>query len=144
MSRIDRVTPEFVDEVPRELSVGSLYISIPYATAVHLCCCGCGHEVVTPIHPTRWALTYDGESVSLSPSVGSWGLPCRSHYVIRKNRVRWASQWSKAEIEAGRARERLDAEDFFARKDPEPNRTRANDTGHAAGVLRRIRRRFAK
>ena len=114
MSRMNRLDPEFVEEIPRELAPGTLYVSIVYATAVHLCCCGCGREVVTPLHPTRWALTYDGETVSLHPSVGSWGLPCKSHYVIRRSRVRWGAQFSEAEIEAVRRRDRHATKSYFS------------------------------
>lgn len=113
MSRLDRITPKFVEEVPRELEDGVLYISVEYATVVHRCCCGCGAEVVTPMHPTRWALTWDGETVSLAPSVGSWALPCRSHYVIRKNAVRWARSWSSEEVAAGRRRDRALVDSYY-------------------------------
>lgn len=113
MSATDTLEPEFVQEIPREVNPGTLYISVAYGTATHLCCCGCGREVVTPIHPTRWAFAYDGETVSLWPSVGSWSLPCQSHYVIRNNRVRWAPRWSKDRIDAGRARDRLERERHF-------------------------------
>jgi hypothetical protein len=46
------------------------------------CCCGCGHEVVTPFSPTDWKLTFDCVSVSLYPSIGNWSPPCRAHYFI--------------------------------------------------------------
>lgn len=100
--RQSSLIPEFVDEIPAELEEGRLYISIRYRTASHLCACGCGLKVVTPIKPPKWNLTYDGETVSLSPSIGSWQLPCRSHYVIRKNRVVWARTWSEERIQQGR------------------------------------------
>lgn len=106
MSLAGRFEPVFVDEIPRDLEPGRLYISIAYGTVMHLCACGCEHEVVTPLHPARWSLTYDGEAVSLRPSVGSWALPCQSHYVIKKNRVQWAGDWSEQHIEAGRRRDR--------------------------------------
>jgi len=96
---------EFVDFIPVELKERVLYISKTYGTAVHKCCCGCGREVVTPLSPTGWKLTYDGKSVSLYPSIGSWSLPCQSHYFITKNKVEWASQWSKRQIAHGRTRE---------------------------------------
>jgi hypothetical protein len=113
VSRIHRLEPEFVEEIPRTLEPGKLYISIPYTTALHLCCCGCGIEVVTPLHPTRWSLSYDGETISLSPSVGNWNLACQSHYVVRKGAVRWAPRWSKGRIEAGRERDRAAVESYF-------------------------------
>ena len=43
---------EFVEFIPDELEHGIIYISIRFATASHLCCCGCGNKVVTPIRPT--------------------------------------------------------------------------------------------
>ncbi len=101
-----RITHEFVDAIPSDIAEGTLYISIPYATAIHLCCCGCGHEVVTPLTPTDWSVSFDGETVSLSPSIGNWSFKCESHYWISHNRVRWAGKWSRREIELGRARDR--------------------------------------
>ncbi|WP_436278215.1 DUF6527 family protein [Nevskia ramosa] len=96
----------FVRNVPRELEPGVLYISMEYATAVHSCCCGCGDRVVTPFTPTDWRMTFDGESISLHPSVGNWNQKCRSHYVIQRNRVLEASSWSDAQIEAERRRDK--------------------------------------
>jgi Family of unknown function (DUF6527) len=96
----------FVRNVPRELDPGVLYISMDYATAVHSCCCGCGDRVVTPFTPTDWRVTFDGESVSLHPSVGNWNQKCRSHYVIQRNRVLEAGAWSNTQIEAERRRDK--------------------------------------
>lgn len=96
----------FVRNVPRELEPGVLYISVEYATAVHSCCCGCGERVVTPFTPTDWHMTFDGESISLHPSVGNWNQKCRSHYVIRRNRVLEAGTWTNAQIEAERRRDK--------------------------------------
>jgi hypothetical protein len=97
---------EFVEFIPEELEEGVLYISIPYATTQHSCLCGCGNRVVLPLHPTHWQLLYDGETVSLKPSVGNWSFPCRSHYWIARNRVRWAGTWTREQIERGRQRDR--------------------------------------
>jgi hypothetical protein len=96
---------EFVEFVPPMLEEGILYISIPYRTAVHRCCCGCGSKVVTPLAPTEWKLTFDGETISLNPSVGNWSFPCQSHYWIRRNRVDWSRKFSRAEIDAVRRKE---------------------------------------
>lgn len=93
---------EFVSSIPDRLEEGVLYISLPYATAVHNCACGCRHEVVTPLSPTDWSMTFNGETVSLSPSIGNWSFPCRSHYWIEGGRVVWASTWSSTQIENGR------------------------------------------
>ena len=94
---------EFVEFVPKALEPGKLYISIEYRTAVHSCFCGCGMKVVTPIRPHEWQLAYDGEAVTLSPSIGNWSFPCQSHYWLRANRVVAAGPMSRAEIDRGRA-----------------------------------------
>ena len=91
---MDTLTHEFVHYIPEDLSDGVLYVSIPFVTAVHLCCCGCGNQVVTPLNPREWCLTFNGESVSLNPSIGNWGLECQSHYLIRRNQVVWLPRWS--------------------------------------------------
>lgn len=88
----------FVRTVPRALEPGVLYLSMEYATAVHSCCCGCGERVVTPFTPTDWKLTFDGESISLHPSIGNWQLRCQSHYVIREGRVLEAGRWTSAQV----------------------------------------------
>ena len=97
---------EFVEFIPEELQEGTLYVSIRFATVSHLCPCGCKSKVVTPLRPTDWKLIFDGKTISLHPSIGNWSFPCRSHYWIRKNRVRWAEEWSQARIDAGRAYDR--------------------------------------
>lgn len=105
MKKVESFQPEFVDVVPDDLEAGTLYISIRYRTASHLCACGCKSKVVTPIRPPKWHMTFDGDTVSLAPSVGNWQLPCRSHYWIRNGRVEWAKPWTDEEIEAGRERD---------------------------------------
>ncbi|MCP2024278.1 UNVERIFIED_ORG: hypothetical protein J2Y76_005193 [Pseudomonas reinekei] len=96
----------FVRNVPRELESGILYISMDYATAVHSCCCGCGERVVTPFTPTDWKMTFDGESISLHPSVGNWNQNCQSHYIVQRGRVLEAGPWTQAKIEAERVRDK--------------------------------------
>jgi hypothetical protein len=93
---------EFVEFIPEQLEQGTVYVSMRFATASHLCICGCGNKVVTPIRPTDWTLIFDGKTVSLEPSIGNWSFPCQSHYYIRKNRVKWAPKWSREQIELGR------------------------------------------
>lgn len=100
MRRVRTVRHEFVDQVPRQMKARTLYISIEHGTCLHRCLCGCGSEVVTPLGPRQWALTYDGETVSLWPSVGNRQLACKSHYIIRRSRVLWERQFSAQEIAA--------------------------------------------
>lgn len=82
-------TPIIVESAPAQLEPGLLYISIKYHTVLHLCPCGCGEEIVTPIVQDQWHLEWDGKTVSLSPSVGNYRLPCQSHYFICNNKVVW-------------------------------------------------------
>ncbi|WP_438332249.1 DUF6527 family protein [Burkholderia pseudomallei] len=105
MMRIRKLEHRFVRSVPRELEPGILYVSVEYGTALHSCCCGCGEQVVTPFSPTDWKMTYDGESVTLTPSIGNWHSACRSHYVIRQGRVIEAESWSQAQVEAEHRRD---------------------------------------
>jgi hypothetical protein len=105
-----------VHHIPERLIGGEIYVSIEHGTVVHSCCCGCGNEVVTPLTPTDWRLIFDGETVSLDPSIGNWGYPCRSHYWITRNQVRWARQWSQDEIDATRALDRKEKKRFFRRR----------------------------
>lgn len=102
MPRQQPMTHRFVEYVPDDMEDGVLYVSIPFATATHRCCCGCGHEVVTPLTPTDWSVVFDGDTVSLTPSIGNWSFPCRSHYWIRQGRVVWARTWTDHEVAAGR------------------------------------------
>jgi hypothetical protein len=106
--RASQLKPEFVEYIPDRLVPGTLYISDRYRTCSHLCCCGCGEEVVTPLSPAEWSITRYGERVSLWPSVGNWDYACRSHYVIDKNSVRWARPMNSTQINAVKRRDALD------------------------------------
>ena len=74
MKRETTLTHEFVEYIPQDLKDATVYVSIPFATAAHRCCCGCGKEVVTPISPTDWQLTFDGETISVHAPVEMKGL----------------------------------------------------------------------
>jgi hypothetical protein len=113
MKRETVLKHEFVEYIPSDLKPGTLYVSMKFATATHRCCCGCGNEVVTPISPTDWQLMFDGESISLYPSIGNWSFECKSHYWIRSNKVKWAARWSQKKIKKGRADDRLAKEKYF-------------------------------
>lgn len=98
----------FVEFIPEPLCEGVLYISRRYSTASHLCCCGCGLEVVTPLNPAKWRLIERDGDVSLAPSIGNWGFPCKSHYWIAGNQVQWAGAMTPILIAAVKKRDRLD------------------------------------
>ena len=104
---------QFVELIPEELRDGMLYVSMRFATVSHLCACGCRSKVVTPLKPTDWKLTFDGKTITLDPSIGNWSFPCRSHYWISKNRVRWAEDWSQSRIDANKARDRWAKQKYY-------------------------------
>ncbi len=99
--------PEFVEYIPKDIDEGILYISIRFKTAVHKCACGCGIKTVTRFSPADWKFTFDGKTVSLSPSIGNWSFPCQSHYWIKENKIIWDNYWSDRKIKMNRRYYRL-------------------------------------
>lgn len=148
MKRETVLTHEFVEYIPKDLKDGIVYVSVAFATAAHKCCCGCGREVVTPLSPTDWQLIFDGESISLDPSIGNWSFDCRSHYWIRHNKVQWAPRWSQKEIEAGRTHDRLAKERYFDSTTAPTVRDTKGGVGTPAetqsrkGLWRKLKRRW--
>lgn len=106
--------PLFVEYIPDRLEDGILYLSMEFATASHACACGCGREVVTPLSPVGWQMRYDGENVSLEPSIGNWSYPCRSHYWIKGGHVRWDKDIPQRAVEEGRERDRQARDSYYA------------------------------
>ena len=135
------ISYEFVEAVPEKLEERTLYIAIGFATAVHKCPCGCGNEVVTPLSPTDWRVTYDGVSVSLWPSIGNWSLPCQSHYWIVRNSVRWGAQWSPERIATGRAANSRAKHDYYGLTE---NPSLPSTEATSSGLLRRVWRWVSK
>lgn len=120
MTGIKLIRAEFVEAIPRSIEDGVLYVSHEYETAIHKCCCGCGQEVVTPIGPTDWKVTSDGDAISVHPSIGNWSFPCQSHYWIDHGRMRWAERWSAEQIKYGRERDRRAKQIQYGERDTRP------------------------
>lgn len=104
---------KFVEFIPQNIEEGVLYISLEYCTAIHKCVCGCANEVVTPLSPTDWEITFNGETVSLSPSIGNWNFECQSHYFIINNEIKFARKWNKKRIELGRSFDKEEKYKYF-------------------------------
>lgn len=113
--KIKLLRPEFVQHIPDQLTEGVIYISEEFATAGHLCCCGCGEEIFTPLNPAQWKLTKNArrDTVSLYPSIGNWKYACRSHYWIENNRVRDAGAMSEHIINKVIKQDRRDKVKYF-------------------------------
>jgi hypothetical protein len=112
---MEEIRLEKVTYIPKELAPGILYVSEEFQVAVHLCACGCGNKVTTPLGPAEWAFKEKGGLPSLFPSIGNWQLPCRTHYVISKGRIRWAARWTDEKILAGRQREERRRAIYYSR-----------------------------
>ena len=134
---------EFVEFVPEQLEEGVLYISMRFATAAHLCACGCGNKVVTPFTPTDWKLIFDGDTVSVDPSIGNWAFPCQSHYWISSNEVVWAPRWSRERIIAGKAYDLKHKARYYSERGESSEHGQEEAAAVAgSGLWARIKRRF--
>lgn len=113
MTSHDSFAHKFVEVIPRVLDERVLYVSIEHAIAVHLCACGCGRKVVTPLAPIHWKLIFDGRSVSLTPSIGNHAFPCKSHYWIECGKVCWSYEMSDEEVADVRVYAKITQRHFY-------------------------------
>ena len=137
--RLFEIRPEFVETIPNSLEPGKLYLSCKYRAALHLCACGCGSEISTPLHPTGWRLTFDGESVSLRPSVGNWSEKCQSHYVIRNNRIIWGRRLPRYRVEQIRQKRYDDIAKHYSLKEQEELLATAPAASEPRDILAKLR-----
>jgi hypothetical protein len=100
-----KIELQHVYYMPKELKPSVLYVAEEFDAAAHLCACGCGSKIRTPLGPTEWSLEETDIGPTLSLSIGNWQLPCQSHYLINRGEVIWAPRWTPQEIAAGRWRE---------------------------------------
>lgn len=91
--RLTTIKPQKVVYIPKveDMENGIIYISTAFGTAIHLCCCGCGNQTVTPIglNKNGWGVMFNQHVVTLTPSIGNFQFPCKSHYFIQNNKVVW-------------------------------------------------------
>ena len=99
--------------MPMDLEAGVLYVSEEFGAAAHLCACGCGSKIRTPLGPTEWAFMETAEGPTLYPSIGNWQQPCKSHYWIRNGQVVWAGKLTFEQIKEGRTDEESRRKDYY-------------------------------
>lgn len=133
-------THKFVKAFPDRLDEGVLYLSVEFATAAHRCFCGCGSEVYTRFSPRDWSMKFNGESVSVSPSIGNWSFPCQSHYILDGGRVRWADKWSRERVELGRRIDRDRKERHYKGETQAQFPTQAINPTSRLGIFARLAR----
>ena|ERR1700685_4084060 len=119
MNPIYTVTFKFIDLLPPILSDGVVYISLEHCTVVHMCCSGCGERVVNGLNPAQWKLIFDGETITLDPSIGNGALVCNSHYWIKKNQVIWAKPLTAKQTQISQL---ADLDDVVAHYAPSPKK----------------------
>lgn len=90
--KINELKPIYVKFPPKidSMREGELYIlATETPSSIHLCPCGCKNIVVLPHDKDGWKLTDKNGKITMRPSVGSFNLPCKSHYYITDNKVEW-------------------------------------------------------
>ncbi len=123
--RTERIELRRVRYMPKQLEPGVLYVAEEFGAAAHLCACGCGAKVRTPLGPTYWTLEETPAGPTLHPSVGSWQRPCQSHYWICRGQILWSDPWTPEEVAAGRRAEQERARAYYDALD----RTRGGTLG---------------
>lgn len=113
--KVINIRLEPVKYMPKELEPGVLYVSEEFGTAAHLCPCGCGSKIRTPLGPTEWYFENSAKGPNLFPSVGNWQIPCKSHYWIKDGKVIWAGSWTSSQIHAGRRNEEKRRQTYYNR-----------------------------
>lgn len=84
------IEPVFVEQMPDLYQQGKVYISEKFEVSKHLCLCGCENMTVMPLDDGSkwWKLVKENNgTVSFIGSVGNYNFPCKSHYIITKNKA---------------------------------------------------------
>lgn len=114
-----RIILEKVRFMPKGIMPGVLYVSEEFGTAAHLCACGCGSKIRTPLGPTEWAFQESEKGPSIFPSIGNWQLACKSHYWIHEGEIKWAESWTPEQIFNGRFHEDERRKAYFNSRHPQ-------------------------
>lgn len=122
-----KIELQHVHYMPKDLNLGVLYVSKEFGIAVHLCPCGCGSKIRTPLGPTEWTLEETRKGPTLYPSIGNWQIPCQSHYWITKGQIEWSYKWTSAQIAAGHRAEEQRRQSYYKALD-----------GNRGGILQRL------
>lgn len=113
---MDKIKLLQVHFLPKELESGILYVSQDFGVAGHLCPCGCGSKIITPLGQNEWSFSVVNGKPTLYPSIGNWQLPCKSHYWIKKGVIIWSYLWSEKQIEAGYLEEELQRKLYYKKR----------------------------
>jgi len=109
-----KIKLQHVHYMPNQLKPNVLYVSEEFGTAAHLCVCGCGTKIRTPLGPTEWQLKETKSGPSLYPSIGNWQQACQSHYWIKRGEIIWSEKWTQEQINIGRHYEQARRRRYYA------------------------------
>ncbi len=109
-----RYKNQWVNDLPESPEKKTIYIvggrEYPFRVVMGCPNVDCKHLVYLDIDPKanpKWTLIEGKNSkISLSPSVFLTGLPCRSHYWVKNNKVQWAYPTWVDNIRRGRLKSR--------------------------------------
>lgn len=88
-------------------------------------------------------MKFDGQTVTINPSIGNWSFACQSHYILAYGRVRWADKWSRERIDLGRFLERERKERHYKGESLAPLPTLPREPASRAGIFARLARWLA-
>lgn len=111
--KLEHIRLQRVEYMPKQLEPGILYVSERFGAVAHLCACGCGAKIRTPLGPTEWKFREAASGPSLWPSVGNWQQACKSHYVIDDGEIIWCGTWTPEQVLAGRRAEQARREAYY-------------------------------
>jgi hypothetical protein len=94
-----------VGKTPANLEPDAVYVNEDFELASLLCPCGCAHKI-TLLYPDGHTVDNDGGYATVSPSIGVWDAPCRSHFYITRGHVDWCPSWSDERIQVSMAAQR--------------------------------------
>ena len=83
-------------------------------------------------------MTFDGETISLRPSIGNWTLKCRSHYVIDHGKVIETGPWSDEQVEAERRRDHAAKARFYGQSPQVGHPLQPSPPKATPGIWRRV------
>ena len=121
-----KIKLQHVHYIPKQLSPCVLYVSKEFDTAAHLCACGCGSKIRTPLGPTEWLFMETKRGPSLYPSVGNWQQTCKSHYWIQRGEMIWSDSWTQEQISDGRCFEEERRRAYFDTETKQSNQASHN------------------
>lgn len=85
-----------VERIPAQMQEGVVYHTEEFELAGLLCACGCGHRITLLVPDSHQVLNVGGYA-TITPSVGVFDAPCKSHFIISAGDVSWLPAFTGAQ-----------------------------------------------